>query len=59
MIDPRWQEGNYAPGEGPDGGLAIARMLAMVTYQSEESMEMRFARHPARLKSIPSPSRVG
>ncbi|MGI9058496.1 MAG: homoserine O-acetyltransferase MetX [Ktedonobacteraceae bacterium] len=57
MIDPRWQEGNYAPGEGPDGGLAIARMLAMVTYQSEESMEMRFARHPARLKSIPSPSR--
>lgn len=57
MIDPRWREGNYAPGEGPDGGLAVARMLAMVTYQSEESMEMRFARHPARLKSIPSPSR--
>lgn len=57
MLDPRWQEGNYASGEGPDGGLAIARMLAMVTYQSEESMEMRFARHPARLKSIPSPSR--
>ena len=57
MIDPRWQNGNYAHGEGPDGGLAIARMLAMVTYQSEESMEMRFARHPARLKSIPSPSR--
>ena len=57
MIDPRWHDGNYAPGEGPDGGLAIARMLAMVTYQSEESMEMRFARHPARLKSIPSPSR--
>jgi len=57
MIDPRWQDGNYAPGEGPDGGLAIARMLAMVTYQSEESMEMRFARHPARLKNIPSPSR--
>ncbi|HEV7236900.1 MAG TPA: homoserine O-acetyltransferase, partial [Ktedonobacteraceae bacterium] len=57
MLDPRWQDGNYAPGEGPDGGLAIARMLAMVTYQSEESMETRFARHPARLKSIPSPSR--
>ncbi len=57
MIDPRWQHGNYAPGEGPDGGLAIARMLAMVTYQSEESMEMRFGRQPARLKSIPSPSR--
>lgn len=57
MIDPRWHDGDYAPGEGPDGGLAIARMLAMVTYQSEESMEMRFARHPARLKSIPSPSR--
>ena len=45
--------------QGPDAGLAIARMLAMITYQSEESMEMRFARHAARFKSIPSPSRLG
>ena len=56
MVDPRWQNGNYAPGDGPSGGLAIARMLAMITYQSEEAMEMRFARHPAQRTNIPSPS---
>jgi homoserine O-acetyltransferase/O-succinyltransferase len=55
MSDPRWQQGNYAPGEGPDAGLAIARMLAMITYQSEESMELRFARREARQVDIASP----
>src|SRR5215471_6236654 len=47
MADPRWQYGNYVPGQGPDAGLAIARMLAMITYQSEESMELRFSRQSA------------
>jgi homoserine O-acetyltransferase len=55
LSDPRWQQGNYAPGEGPEAGLAIARMLAMITYQSEESMEMRFARREARRVDIASP----
>src|SRR5579884_3704188 len=44
LIDLHWQGGDYAPGHGPNAGLAIARMLAMITYQSEEAMEMRFAR---------------
>ncbi|HLX39977.1 MAG TPA: homoserine O-acetyltransferase, partial [Ktedonobacteraceae bacterium] len=44
MADPHWQGGDYEPGNGPEAGLSIARMLAMITYQSEESMEMRFAR---------------
>jgi homoserine O-acetyltransferase len=57
MADPRWQNGDYVPGQGPGAGLAIARMLAMITYQSEEAMEMRFARHPARPNSIPTPAR--
>ena len=57
MVDPRWQNGDYLPGQGPDGGLAIARMLAMITYQSEEAMEMRFARRPALSNSIPAPGR--
>ena len=48
MNDPLWQGGSYEPGHGPSAGLAIARMLAMITYQSEESMEMRFARNPVR-----------
>ena len=56
MADPQWQGGDYAPGQGPTTGLAIARMLAMITYQSEETMELRFARQPARRLDIPSPS---
>jgi homoserine O-acetyltransferase len=56
MLDPLWQGGDYAPGQGPADGLAIARMLAMITYQSEEAMEMRFARRPAQLSGIPAPA---
>jgi homoserine O-acetyltransferase/O-succinyltransferase len=56
MADPCWQGGKYLPGEGPAAGLAIARMLAMITYQSEESMEMRFARQPATRLIVSSPS---
>jgi len=56
MADPLWRGGNYPPGEGPAAGLAIARMLAMITYQSEESMEMRFARQPATHLKASSPS---
>lgn len=56
MADPRWQGGDYPPGQGPDAGLSIARMLAMITYQSEEAMELRFARRPARNNVITTPS---
>jgi homoserine O-acetyltransferase/O-succinyltransferase len=60
LIDPRWQGGDYPPGQGPDAGLAIARMLAMITYQSEEAMELRFARQPARQSHAPfAPSGYG
>lgn len=56
MADPRWQAGAYPPDQGPETGLAIARMLAMITYQSEEAMEMRFARRPARCQQTHAPS---
>ncbi len=56
MADPNWFCGDYIPGRGPDTGLAIARMLAMITYQSEEVMEMRFARRPAPHSDISSPT---
>ena len=59
MSDPRWQQGNYAPGQGPEAGLAIARMLAMITYQSEESMELRFSRREAQRLDIASPGGYG
>lgn len=56
MADPRWQNGAYQPGQGPDAGLGIARMLAMITYQSEEAMELRFARRPAQRHISTAPS---
>lgn len=57
MLDPLWQNGHYPPGQGPEAGLSIARMLAMITYQSEEGMEMRFARKLAQNSAIPTPGR--
>lgn len=56
MADPQWNCGDYAPHRGPSTGLAIARMLAMITYQSETSMEQRFGRNEVRREEIPSPT---
>jgi homoserine O-acetyltransferase len=48
MADPDWRGGDYArEGVTPTQGLAIARMVAMVTYHSRESMALRFDRNPA------------
>jgi homoserine O-acetyltransferase len=48
MADPDWRGGAYAvEGVFPARGLAIARMVGMVTYHSKESMELRFGRQPA------------
>lgn len=48
MADPNWRGGDYADaGVSPDQGLAIARMIAMVTYHSRESMDARFGRNGA------------
>ena len=55
LSDPRWLNGDYVTGHGPDAGLSIARMLALITYQSEEGMELRFARQPARNPNVTSP----
>ena len=48
MADPDWRGGSYdAEGVFPSRGLAIARMVGMVTYHSKESMNLRFGRNPA------------
>lgn len=47
LSDPRWQGGEYPPGQGPDNGLAIARMVAMLSYTSADDLETRFGRRPA------------
>ena len=48
MMDPDWRGGDYAAaGVAPRRGLALARMIAMTTYHSRESMALRFGRNPA------------
>ncbi|MFP4281836.1 MAG: homoserine O-acetyltransferase [Opitutales bacterium] len=44
MQDPKWKGGAYGPGNGPDVGLAIARMMAHITYLSDQGMEEKFGR---------------
>jgi homoserine O-acetyltransferase len=53
MADPNWRGGEYlTDGVFPADGLAIARMVGMVTYHSKESMELRFGRNPAVRPSL-------
>jgi homoserine O-acetyltransferase len=44
MQDPDWNQGDYAKGSGPRVGLAIARMMAHITYVSDASMDRKFGR---------------
>jgi len=44
LRDPKWQDGHYEPGDGPDVGLAIARMMAHITYLSDVGLEEKFGR---------------
>lgn len=44
-ADPNWQGGDYYGNHRrPDAGLAVARMIAHITYLSEESMHRKFGR---------------
>jgi len=48
MADPDWQGGAYQEaGTFPSKGLSIARMAAMTTYHSRESLGSRFGRQTA------------
>ncbi|MBN1779562.1 homoserine O-acetyltransferase [bacterium] len=43
--DPKWKNGDYLNrGTIPSDGLAVARMLAHITYLSEDSMRKKFGR---------------
>lgn len=44
QADTEFQQGNYDPSRGPRKGLAIARMLAHITYLSDQSMRRKFGR---------------
>ena len=48
MADPEWQNGEYQEaGTFPTSGLSIARMAAMTTYHSRDSLGSRFGRNTA------------
>ena len=44
ISDPAWKQGDYDPERGPDQGLAVARMMAHITYLSDVGMESKFGR---------------
>lgn len=47
MTDPKWRGGDYydaAPGDGPHEGLSTARMVAQVTFRSDNVFTERFGR---------------
>ena len=54
MRDPEFADGRYAEGSGPRDGLAIARMMAHITYLSEEAMATKFGR---RIQDADEPRR--
>lgn len=44
MADPAWNKGDYYDENKPEKGLALARMIGHITYMSDKSMEVKFAR---------------
>lgn len=42
--DPGWENGRYDPDAGPNEGLAVARMMAHITYLSDVGLESKFGR---------------
>jgi len=44
-ADPDWKGGDYLPDKPPAKGLGAARMLAHITYLSNESMDRKFGRN--------------
>ncbi len=46
MADPNWHGGNYHKHDtSPNKGLAVARMVAHITYMSEASLQEKFGRN--------------
>ena len=42
--DPHWNNGEYTSDRRPEAGLAIARMMAHITYLSDKAMAEKFGR---------------
>ncbi|MGC4074596.1 MAG: homoserine O-acetyltransferase [Nibricoccus sp.] len=59
MQDPGWNHGDYPKNGGPRVGLAIARMMAHITYVSDASMDRKFGRKAVKPKISPLDSMEG
>lgn len=46
MRDQHFAGGQFPTDQGPDTGLAIARMMAHITYLSEDAFDQKFGRSP-------------
>jgi homoserine O-acetyltransferase len=44
MRDPKWQGGDYELEDGPEGGLAVARMIGHLSFLCEEAFTAKFGR---------------
>jgi homoserine O-acetyltransferase len=53
LQDPEWNHGIYPKNGGPRVGLAIARMMAHITYLSDASMDRKFGRKTVRPRPAP------
>jgi len=50
LMDPHWNDGDYygaGPDEGPWHGLAVARMIAQVTFRTDNKFSEKFGRRLA------------
>ena len=52
MIDPKWNGGEYYDNLDLLQGLALARMVAHITYLSDEAMEIKFGRKHSHSEDI-------
>ncbi|HEX3052704.1 MAG TPA: homoserine O-acetyltransferase [Aggregatilineaceae bacterium] len=52
-ADPNWNNGEYYDGPAPNAGLAVARMMAHITYMSDYSLDHKFGRQLQSRDRIP------
>ncbi|MGI4893815.1 MAG: homoserine O-acetyltransferase MetX [Janthinobacterium lividum] len=62
LADPGWHGGDYHDlprGQGPHGGLGLARRLAHLSYRTAAELDIRFGRSPQPGEDPSAPSAPG
>jgi homoserine O-acetyltransferase len=59
LNDANWRNGEYEPSQQPNGGLALARAIAMISYKSADLFTERYTRNPNRNGEDPHRSLSG